>query len=589
MNFLEHIFERLRRDRARPVLQEARAGRIVAATGGELLAAAGKARTFLNQAGIQNGDRCALLAHNGIRWAAMDLALMAEGVLVVPLYARQAPAELVAMMKDCSPSLLIVGEAGLRDAVARLWPEAPRQVLLDEIFGAGSEAGGGIGSTTNPKEDPKGDSKANTPGPLAESDPVTIIYTSGTSGEAKGVVLTAGNLNHMLRCTTERLDQLTGAKETGAEKMGAEKMGAKDAPEQVFHYLPLCFAGSWILLLSCLSRNAVLTLSSDLTKLMDEMKLARPEYFLNVPALLERVRTGIDEQVRKRGGIARRLYESGKGSWYREQAGEYAFGDGLRLGLGRALVFPSIRKKLGPDLKALICGSAPLAKETQLFFQMLGIPVLQVYGLTETTAICTMDHPAGIEPGRVGPAIPGIEMRVGENSEILVRGPNVFQGYWGRPETTAEVLRDGWFHTGDQGEVNGSGNWTITGRVKNLIIPSSGHNIAPEPIEDQLARTVHGAKQAVVVGNGRSFLAALITGDASRTDAETAIDAVNQRLPHYKRIHAFHLCPEPFTVDNGLLTANGKLRRDAIARRYRDAIEDMYRKKEAEARSRKSE
>ena len=560
MNFLEAIFERLRRDAARPVLQEAREGRIIAATGGELLAAVGRARAFLNRAGLRKRDRCALLAHNGIRWAAMDLALMAEGVLVVPLYARQPPAELVAMMQDCSPSLLICGDAGLRDAVAKLWPEAPRQVLLDEILDGDSEPGG-----VNSKADSKVDSKADAPGPLAESDPVTIIYTSGTSGEAKGVVLTVRNLNHMLKCTKERLDQLVGAKET---------------PEQVFHYLPFCFAGSWILLLSCLTRNAVLTLSTDLTKLLDEMKLAAPEYFLNVPALLERVRSGIDEQLRKRGGIARRLYESGKESWYREQAGDYSFGDGLRLSLGRALVFPSIRKKLGPNLKALICGSAPLAQETQLFFQMLGIPVLQVYGLTETTAICTMDHPARIEPGRVGPAVPGIEMRIGENSEILVRGPNVFQGYWGKPKITAEVMQDGWFHTGDQGEVNGSGNWTITGRVKNLIIPSSGHNIAPEPIEDQLTRSVPGAKQAVVVGNGRSFLAALITGDASRAAAETAIEAVNQRLPHYKRIHAFHLCPEPFTVDNGLLTVNGKLKRDAIARRYRDAIERMYWKKE---------
>ncbi len=144
---------------------------------------------------------------------------------------------------------------------------------------------------------------------------------------------------------------------------------------------------------------------------------------------------------------------------------------------------------------------------------MLGIPVLQVYGLTETTAICTMDDPAQVEPGRVGPAIPGIEMKVGENSEIVVRGPNIFPGYWHRPEQTAQVLRDGWFHTGDQGEVDANGNWRITGRLKNLIILNSGHNIAPEPIEEELLRAIRGAQQVVLVGNGRSFLAAIITGD----------------------------------------------------------------------------
>ncbi len=558
MNFLETILERLERDSTRPVLQEAREGRVVSATGGQLLAAVHTARMFLNHTGLRKGDRCVLLAHNGIRWAAMDLALMAEGVLVAPLYARQAPAELVAMMKDCSPSLAVCGDTALRDSIAKLWPAAPRQVLLDEILGGEAEPAGAAPQA------------AESPRPLADSDPVTIIYTSGTSGEAKGVVLTAGNLNHMLACTTDRLDQL---------------MGPRTTSERVFHYLPFCFAGSWILLLSCLSRNAVLTLSTDLAKLMDEMKLAEPEYFLNVPALLERVRSGIDEQLRKRGGIAQCLYENGKASWYREQTGEYAFGDGLRLSLGRALVFPAIRKRLGPNLKALICGSAPLAKETQLFFNMLGLPVLQVYGLTETTAICTMDHPEHIEPGRVGPAIPGIEMRVAENNEILVRGPHVFQGYWGKPEKTAEVLQNGWFRTGDQGEVNSSGNWSITGRIKNLIIPTSGHNVAPEPIEEQLLRAMPGAKQVVLIGNGRSSLAALITGDLTQAAAQAAIETVNQSLPHYKRVHAFHLCAEAFTVENGLLTVNGKLKRDAIEGRHKDAIEELYRKRETGVRS----
>ena len=136
--------------------------------------------------------------------------------------------------------------------------------------------------------------------------------------------------------------------------------------------------------------------------------------------------------------------------------------------------------------------------------------------------------------------------------------------------------------------MNGTGNWSITGRIKNLIIPSSGHNVAPEPIEDQLLRALPGAKQVVLVGNGCSHLAALITGNVSQGQAEAAIEAVNQRLPHYKRVHAFHLCEEPFTVENGLLTANGKLKRDAIAARFKDQIEAMYRRK-AEVRSQEVE
>ena len=181
----------------------------------------------------------------------------------------------------------------------------------------------------------------------------------------------------------------------------------------------------------------MLRLSTDLTRIADDLRESEPDYCLNVPALLERMRTAIEGQIsqaaaasctrffamrRRHGGVAGRIRADSRWRWLAH------------------VIFPAIRKKLGGNLKALICGSAPLARETQLFFMMLGIPVLQVYGLTETTAICTMDDPKRVEPGTVGPAIPGIEMKLGEGEEILVRGPNIFPGYWNRPEQTAEVL-----------------------------------------------------------------------------------------------------------------------------------------------------
>src|SRR5213079_3373387 len=173
----------------------------------------------------------------------------------------------------------------------------------------------------------------------------------------------------------------------------------------------------------------------------------------------------------------------------------------------------------------------PLNVETQHYFAMLGIPVLQVYGLTETTGICTMDDPRRVVPGRVGPAIDGLEMKLGENDEIVVRGPNVFTGYWNRPQETVKVLRDGWFHTGDQGEMDTAGNWRIAGRIKNLIILGSGHNIAPEPIEDELLRNLPGAQQVVLAGNGRGYLSAIVTGDLSREEVQITMDSVNSQLP----------------------------------------------------------
>jgi long-chain acyl-CoA synthetase len=394
-------------------------------------------------------------------------------------------------------------------------------------------------------------------------DVVTIIYTSGTSGEAKGVMLNAGNITHMVGCTSGRLNQLM--------KRGVGQ-------DSVFHYLPFCFAGSWIMLLTCLVRGSRLTLNTDLGKLASDMRVAGPEYFLNVPALLERMRKAVDEQLWQSGGFPLKVYSKAKGAWARRQDGKSRAGDRFWLSTARKLVFPTIRRKMiGRKLRALICGSAPLSVETQLYYSMLGIPVLQVYGLTETTAICTMDDPEGkVVPGRVGPAINGVEMKLGENEEILVRGPNIFPGYWDRPEETAKVLRDGWFHTGDQGEKDLAGNWKIIGRIKSLIILGSGHNIAPEPIEDKVLQNLPGASHVILVGNARGYLAALVTGRVPGENVQAALDAVNPTLPHYKQVRAFHLVGDPFTIESGLLTANGKLKRDLIAERFQNEIDGMY-------------
>jgi long-chain acyl-CoA synthetase len=318
-------------------------------------------------------------------------------------------------------------------------------------------------------------------------------------------------------------------------------------------------------------------MNTDLTKLAGELRTVAPDYFVNVPALLERVRRAVDEQLWKTGGIVRMIYLKAKAAYMRRHEGRSAFADSIWLGIANRAVFPTIRKKMiGSNLKALICGSAPLNVETQLYFMMLGIPVLQVYGLTETTAICTMDNPRRVEPGRLGSAISGIEMKLGDNDEIVVRGPNVFPGYWNRPDETAKVLRDGWFHTGDQGEVNAAGNWKIVGRIKNLIILNSGHNIAPEPIEDELLTHLPSAQHVVLVGNGRSYLSAIVAGDAGADQVQAALDAVNAGLPHYKQVRVFRISSEPFTIEDGLLTANGKLKRDLISQRLSAEIEEMY-------------
>jgi long-chain acyl-CoA synthetase len=551
MSFVGEIFSQLKAAANITVLEEIRDGQIVGVTGDALLELIRQARTFLAAKGLQKSDRCGVLAANSVRWIALDLAAMAEGLIVVPLYFRQSPAELVAMMKDSAPSLVCCGEAMLRDRIQQNWPggnwsEAPPHFLFEEIFAGVDQIALG-----RPQ--------------LGEGDPVTIIYTSGTSGEAKGVVLTAANVGFLLGCTSARLDLL---------------MAGRSGQDRIFHYLPFNFCASWIAMLTFLLRGARVALNTDLTKIPSEMPAAAPHYFLNVPQLLERMRRGVDEQIGQKGGPAQAIYGRAQAAWIRQKEKQSRASDALWLWLAHTVVFPAIRKKMvGENLKALICGSAPLTAETQDYFRMLGIPVLQVYGLTETTGICTMDDPNHVAPGRVGPAIAGIEMRLGDNDEIIVRGPNVFPGYWNRPQQTAEVLSDGWFRTGDQGEMDASGNWRIVGRIKNLIVLGSGHKIAPEIVEQEIARRVPGAQQVVVVGNGRGYLSAIVTGNLSREQLQEALDALNPQLPHYKQVRAFHLRQEAFSMENGMLTANGKLKRDLIAASLSREIEGMYRGK----------
>ena len=555
MSFLDQIFATLH-SCSDPVLTELREPGPVPVSGPGLLGRIAQAREFLKRRGLNKGDRVVLLAGNGIDWIAMDLAIMAEGLLVVPLYSRQAGPELVAMMKDCSPSLICCGDAALRDEIVRNWPEAPAQELFEEIFAVT------VGAA----------SQARAPNEVVASDLVAIIYTSGTSGEAKGVMISAGNVAHILQCTSERLDAL----------MNIQPGQKPERADRAYQWAPLNFAAAWITTLTGLLRGSSTFMNTDLSRIAAELRTVEPDYFVNVPALLERVRRAVDEQLWKTAGIVRAIYLRAKAGYMRRHEGKSTLVDSICLTLANRAVFPTIRKKMiGSNLKALICGSAPLNVETQLFFMMLGIPVLQVYGLTETTAICTMDDPRDFEPGRVGKAVPGVEMKLGENDEILVRGPNIFAGYWNREAETSKVLREGWFHTGDQGEVNARGNWKISGRIKNLIILNSGHNIAPEPIEDEIMNRVPDAHQVVIVGNGRSYLAAIITGKVKEEQLQSALDEVNAELPHYKQVRAFRIFGDSLTIESGMLTANGKLKRDAIARKFATEIESMYAVKRA--------
>lgn len=549
MTFLQAILDALAQSPDRVCLRESRADGIREATCADLLRDVRRVRAFVRAAGIRRGDRCALLASNSIAWAALDLGLLAEGLVVVPLYARQRPVEVARILADSAPALLVTEAREMADALIGAGATLPRVATLAEVLAV--------------------DGEIDAPATTATSDPIKIFYTSGTSGEPKGVVLDASNVEPVLAAAMARLDRVTIG-------LGAD--------ERVYHYLPFCFAGSWIALLVCLRRRATLTLNTDLTRVVEDLAGVRPHWFQNVPIVLERIRNGVEQALARRSAFVRGLFA---GAWRATRArhrGERpAWRDEVALAFARLILFPAIKQRIGHELRALVCGSAPLPSETQLFFQMIGIPVLQVYGLTETCAICTMDAPGDALAGHVGRAIPGVEMRLASDGEILVRGANVFRGYWTNEAATAAAFADGWLKTGDRGEVDAQGRWRILGRMKDLLVPMSGHKVAPEPIEERLAALLPRARHVVLLGDERPHLAAIVAGDVDADDVETAVEELNRELPHYAKVHGSLLSKDAFTVESGLLTPNGKLRRAAIRARFAKEIDALYAREVARA------
>lgn len=542
MSFLEVIFDNLEKRPDDTKLIEVRGTNLQGTDGAGIIDLVARARAFVEKAGVTPGDRVALLAPNSTRWVAADLAIVASGAIVVPLYDRQEPRDLAGMLRSAEPKLLLAGDDKLAKSIADAWPhEGCTIATLDDVF----------------------DETPSVKGlhPIADSDVVAIIYTSGTSGDSKGVMLTRANLDYMIPQTMARL---------------AKVVGQRSGHDRVFHYLPFCFAASRMMLWTQLSRPNPLMMSTDLTNLVIEIGVSKPNYFLNVPAVLERIRTGVGQKIEEQGGIGLALYQRGLAAQRKLLAGEATFFDNVALGLAERLVFPKIREKIGPNLEFLICGSAPLAEETQRWFQTIGIPVYQAYGLTETTGIVSLDDPTKVMAGRVGVPLDGVQTRISDDGELLVSGPNIFPGYWRNEAETRKTLDDdGWFHTGDQVEIDGD-NLRIIGRIKNLIIPESGHNIAPEPMEEKFLQYCPGALGCMLVGHGRAYLAIIVTGDVQQASIDAAIEKLNAELPHYRRIRKSLRADEPFTPENGMLTANQKLKRRAIEARFEKEIDALY-------------
>ncbi len=540
MNFLETIYQNLHQLEDRPILREIHDQQSVDISAADLALQLRRARTFIAAQGICPGERVALLAPNSARWIAIELAILAEGAIVVPLYSRQSPQELAKMLADCQPQLLLIGDATLEQAIRAAWSTPSAIALVDDVFGA--------------------EPTQAEPYPISAHAVIALLYTSGTSGSPKGVMLTRANFDYMIPLVSQLLEAIT---QPSSSSGGA------------FHCLPFCFAPAHLILWAQLYQGRLLTLSTQLDNLAVDLRCAAPSFFLTVPLVLERFRSGIEQALKQRGPIPQWLFAVGQRAYGHSLTGNPWIDAPIFRGI-RATLLAQIKRAIAPSLQLIICGSAPLRVETQRWFTMLGIPVYQGYGLTETTGLVTLERLQRQVPGYVGHAIEGCEVRLTRQGELVCQGPNIFAGYWNNPAATAQVMDNGWFHTGDRAEVSASGNWRLVGRLKHLLVPTSGHNIAPEPLEQRLIDACQGVEHAMVVGHGRPFLSAILSGSADESALETAIERFNATVPHYQKIRKFYYTRKPFSQVNGLLTANGKLRRTAIEAHFQAAIDCLY-------------
>jgi len=551
----------------------------------------------LAERGVRPGSMVGIYSYNRPEWVATDLAVAKLGAVLVPIYHTLGSDAIRYMLNDAKVTHLIVESPELFANVTRILPELPplkdvvtvfghesqsragKQLLsFDELRHAGAEA---------LKRDPK-------LGAAHESNPddlFTIVYTSGTTGEPKGAMLTHRNLLSNVATAIP----LFGIHEN----------------DVLVSFLPLCHlfertCGYYCVMMA----GGSIAYAESLSTIREDVQLVRPTMMIVVPRVLEKVYNGVREKLEAGSALSRVLMISTLRT-YSRMAQRRAAGKPVSLWLRlkhRALGLLVVRKlkKLGGGrLRLLVSGGAPLDRRLARTIRNLGFNLIEGYGLTETSPIVCAALPGHERVGTVGRPFKDVEVRIGPDDEILVRGPNVMKGYLNKPKETAEVIdAGGWFHTGDQGKFDPEGNLVITGRIKEIIVTAYGKNVAPVAVEQAIAQSKY-VEQVMVIGDKRPFLAALVVpsplaleafarekGIAFKTYAdvlghpdvlklyEAEVAKGLTGFAKYEQVYRFRLVPEPFTVENGLLTPSVKMKRPQIGAAYRAEVDAMYAERE---------
>lgn len=522
---------------------------------------------------LEPGDRIAILMANSREWVCCDQAALGLGLVTVPLYTNDHPQNIAYILHDAGVKLLLIDEAAkwqaVKDTQAAL-PELLKVVCLDSC----EEPHGLLPNIQQlnhwlPETGVELQNRESGPHDLA-----TIVYTSGTTGPSKGVMLSHQNL---------LFDAHSGMASIPVY------------PDDLFlSFLPLSHtlertAGYLIPMMS----GACVAFARSITDLADDLQTIQPTIMISVPRIFERVYMRLQEQLEKKPPMARRLFQMAVDiGWHRFQYLQHRTAwsfDLLLWPLLKTLVANKVMARLGGRLRLAISGGAPLTPDISHIFLGLGVPVVQGYGMTESSPVISVNKLDDNIPESVGTLLHGVEACTGDNGELLVRGPNVMMGYWNHPEATRDMIdKDGWLHTGDKARLDDYGHIEITGRIKEIIVMSNGEKLPPADMEMAILKD-DWFEQVLILGEGRPYLSALVvlSHKGQKALAYKTLEHRNIMLleriekalvnfPGYAMVHRVHVCKEEWSVENDLQTPTLKIKRDKILQKYADKIEKMY-------------
>jgi long-chain acyl-CoA synthetase len=534
--------------------------------------------------GIEKGDKVAILANTRPEWTYVDFAALSAGATVVPIYQTNSPEECQYVLENSDAVAVVVEDSEQLEKIRAVRERAPKLEHVIRMTGDSEDAisleqlaARGAG---RPESEWEQRYSSVTP-----ADICTFIYTSGTTGPPKGCIISHGNYRSMLDMVNQT--------------------SVIEDDDLTYLYLPLAHSFALLIQLGSFDLGATLAYwERDPLKIVPNLGEVKPTYFPSVPRIFEKIYTAATSTVEKEGGLKKAVFNWAVrvGARMREKersGGQPGFLLRKQYEIADRQVLSKIRGLFGGRLRLAVSGAAPINPEILRFFDAAGVLVLEGWGMTETSTAATISTPEDFRIGTIGKPFPGCEVRISDDGEILVRGPNVFQGYYKNEEATREAIVDGWLHTGDIGEVDPDGYIKITGRKKDIIITAGGKNITPANLEAEIKQHPL-VSQCVVVGDRRPYLVALVTLDpeeaakfaeenglpddpeqlAENPDVRSAIEAhveqINQKFARVEQVKKIEVLPRDLSQEGGELTPTLKVKRAVVASKYEDRIEKLY-------------